>query len=75
MAKYRLNDQLEYLLKDYLDQEGLERDAVVNQAIKEYLIKKMGKKEIARLLKEEAAEENYSLERLLDTNFDSWLEL
>ena len=75
MAKYRLNDQLEYLLKDYLDQEGLERDAVVNQAIKEYLIKKMGKKEIARLLKEEAAKENYSLERLLDTNFDSWLEL
>lgn len=75
MAKYRLNDQLEYLLKDYLDQEGLERDAVVNQAIKEYLIKKMGKKEIARLLKEEAAEENYNLERLLGTNFDSWLEL
>lgn len=75
MAKCRLNDQLEYLLKDYLDQEGLERDAVVNQAVKEYLIKKMGKKEIARLLKEEATEENYSLERLLDTNFDSWLEL
>lgn len=75
MAKCRLNDQLEYLLKDYLDQEGLKRDAVVNQAVKEYLIKKMGKKEIARLLKEEAAEENYSLERLLDTNFDSWLEL
>ena len=75
MAKYRLNDQLEYLLKDYLDQEGLKRDAVVNQAVKEYLIKKMGKKEIARLLKEEAAEENYSLERLLGTNFDSWLEL
>lgn len=75
MAKCRLNDQLEYLLKDYLNQEGLERDAVINQAVKEYLIKKMGKKEIARLLKEEAAEENYSLERLLDTNFDSWLEL
>lgn len=75
MAKCRLNDQLEYLLKDYLDQEGLKRDAVVNQAVKEYLIKKMGKKEIARLLKEEAAEENYSLERLLGTNFDSWLEL
>lgn len=75
MAKCRLNDQLEYLLKDYLNQEGLKRDAVINQAVKEYLIKKMGKKEIARLLKEEAAEENYSLERLLDTNFDSWLEL
>lgn len=75
MAKCRLNDQLEYLLKDYLNQEGLERDAVINQAVKEYLIKKMGKKEIARLLKEEAAEENYSLERLLGTNFDSWLEL
>ena len=51
-VKFNLDDELAILLQAYQDQSGTDRDAIINQAVKHLLVKKLGKKRIAQLLKD-----------------------
>ena len=51
-VKFNLDDDLAILLQAYQDQSGTDRDAIINQAVKQLLVKKIGKKRIAQLLKD-----------------------
>ncbi|GHV97798.1 hypothetical protein [Lactobacillus nasalidis] len=60
--KCNLDDDLAILLRDYAEQQGLDQDAIVNQAVKDLLAKKLGKHKIAQLLKDSEPENDYRLE-------------
>ncbi|MGZ1187130.1 hypothetical protein ACXO3P_08345 [Lactobacillus delbrueckii subsp. bulgaricus] len=39
-VKFNLDDELAILLQAYQDQSGTDRDAIINQAVKQLLVKK-----------------------------------
>ena len=43
-VKFNLDDELAILLQAYQGQSGTDRDAIINQAVKQLLVKKLGKK-------------------------------
>ncbi len=71
-VKFNLDDDLATLLQAYQDQSGTDRDAIINQAIKQLLVKKLGKKRIAQLLKDSENGGDYQLEQFF-SRYD-WLE-
>ena len=72
-VKFNLDDELAILLQAYQDQSGTDRDAIINQAVKHLLVKKLGKKRIAQLLKDSEDGSDYQLEQFI-MSYD-WLEL
>ncbi|MBT8934224.1 hypothetical protein ACXO18_08210 [Lactobacillus delbrueckii subsp. bulgaricus] len=72
-VKFNLDDELAILLQAYQDQSGTDRDAIINQAVKQLLVKKkLGKKRIAQLLKDSEDGSDYQLEQFF-SSYD-WLE-
>lgn len=71
-VKFNLDDDLASLLQAYEDQSGTAKDAIINQAVKQLLVKKMGKKRIAQLLKDSEDSSDYQLEQFF-SRYD-WLE-
>lgn len=71
-VKFSLDDDLAILLQAYQDQSGTDRDAIINQAVKQLLVKKLGKKRIAQLLKDSEDGSDYQLEQFF-SSYD-WLE-
>lgn len=71
-VKFNLDDDLATLLEDYEDQSGTDKDDIINQAVKQLLVKKMGKKRIAQLLKDSEDSSDYQLEQFF-SRYD-WLE-
>lgn len=71
-VKFNLDDDLAILLQAYEDQSGTDKDDIINQAAKQLLVKKMGKKRIAQLLKDSENGGDYQLEQFF-SRYD-WLE-
>lgn len=71
-VKFNLDDDLAILLQAYEDQSGTDKDAIINQAVKDLLVKKIGKKRIAQLLKDSENGSDYQLEQFF-SRYD-WLE-
>lgn len=71
-VKFNLDDDLAILLQAYEDQSGTDKDDIINQAVKQLLVKKMGKKRIAQLLKDSEDSSDYQLEQFF-SRYD-WLE-
>lgn len=71
-VKFNLDDDLAILLQAYQDQSGTDRDAIINQSVKQLLVKKLGKKRIAQLLKDSEDGSDYQLEQFF-SSYD-WLE-
>ncbi|MGM9905229.1 hypothetical protein [Lactobacillus sp.] len=71
-VKFNLDDDLAILLESYQEESGTDRDAIINQAIKNLLVKKLGKKRIAQLLKDSENGSDYQLEQFF-SRYD-WLE-
>lgn len=71
-VKFNLDDDLATLLEAYEDQSGTDKDDIINQAVKQLLVKKMGKKRIAQLLKDSEDSSDYQLEQFF-SRYD-WLE-
>lgn len=71
-VKFDLDDDLAILLQAYEDQSGTDKDDIINQAVKQLLVKKMGKKRIAKLLKDSEDSSDYQLEQFF-SRYD-WLE-
>lgn len=71
-VKFNLDDDLAILLQAYEDQSGTDKDDIINQAVKQLLVKKMGKKRIAQLLKDSENGSDYQLEQFFSC-YD-WLE-
>ena len=46
-VKFNLDDELAILLQAYQDQSGTDRDAIINQAVKQLLVKKLRKEMLA----------------------------
>lgn len=71
-VKFNLDDDLATLLQAYEDQSGTDKEDIINQAVKQLLVKKMGKKRIAQLLKDSEDSSDYQLEQFF-SRYD-WLE-
>lgn len=71
-VKFNLDDDLAILLQAYEDQSGTDKDDIINQAVKQLLVKKMGKKRIAQLLNDSEDSSDYQLEQFF-SSYD-WLE-
>ena len=71
-VKFNLDDDLAILLQAYEDQSGTDKDDIINQAVKQLLVKKMGKKRIAQLLNDSEDSSDYQLEQCF-SRYD-WLE-
>lgn len=71
-VKFNLDDDLASLLQAYEDQSGTAKDDIINQAVKQLLVKKLGKKRIAQLLKDSEDSSDYQLEQFF-SRYD-WLE-
>ncbi|WP_296225248.1 hypothetical protein [uncultured Lactobacillus sp.] len=71
-VKFNLDDDLATLLEAYEDQSGTDKDDIINQAVKQLLVRKMGKKRIAQLLKDSEDSSDYQLEQFF-SRYD-WLE-
>lgn len=71
-VKFNLDDDLAILLEAYEDQSGTDKDDIINQAVKQLLVRKMGKKRIAQLLNDSEDSSDYQLEQFF-SRYD-WLE-
>ncbi|MBD5834378.1 hypothetical protein [Lactobacillus delbrueckii] len=68
-VKFSLDDDLAILLQAYQDQSGTDRDAIINQGVKQLLVKKLGKKRIAQLLKDSEDGSDYQLEQFFSSDY------
>ena len=75
MAKHKckLNDDLEALTREYMEKTDTDLDTVINAALRAYLLKKMKKSEITRVLSESDATEG-RIDQFLNASFDQWIE-